>query len=77
VIRARPESTNGLGTAVSSVRQVRSIRANRATTHRVGAAFEGAGAISRWRIDLPNVTNAFEFETIPDIILELGCTAQR
>jgi Tc toxin complex TcA C-terminal TcB-binding domain len=38
--------------------------------------FEGAGAISRWRIDLPNDTNAFEFETISDIVLKLSFNAR-
>jgi hypothetical protein len=38
--------------------------------------FEGAGAISRWRIDLPDDTNAFEFETISDVVLKLGYTAR-
>jgi Tc toxin complex TcA C-terminal TcB-binding domain len=38
--------------------------------------FEGAGAISRWRIDLPMETNAFDFATISDIVLELGYTAR-
>jgi hypothetical protein len=38
--------------------------------------FEGAGAVSRWRIDLPIETNAFDFATISDIVLELGYTAR-
>jgi hypothetical protein len=38
--------------------------------------FEGAGAISRWRIDLPLDSNAFDFETISDVILKLDYTAR-
>jgi hypothetical protein len=38
--------------------------------------FEGAGAISRWWIDLPMETNAFDFATISDIVLEVGYTAR-
>jgi hypothetical protein len=38
--------------------------------------FEGAGAISRWRIDLPKDTNAFDFGTISDIVLKLDYTAR-
>jgi Tc toxin complex TcA C-terminal TcB-binding domain len=39
--------------------------------------FEGAGAISRWRIDLPKETNAFDFATISDIVFELDYTARQ
>jgi hypothetical protein len=39
--------------------------------------FEGGGAISRWRIDLPKETNAFDFTTISDIVLELDYTARQ
>ena len=38
--------------------------------------FEGAGAISRWRIDLPKDTNAFDFDTLSDVILRLNYTAR-
>jgi hypothetical protein len=38
--------------------------------------FEGAGAVSRWRIDLPKDCNAFDFETISDVILKLNYTAR-
>src|SRR5262249_17858483 len=38
--------------------------------------FEGAGAVSRWRIDLPRDTNAFDFNTITDVILRLQYTAR-
>jgi hypothetical protein len=38
--------------------------------------FEGAGAISRWRLDMPQDCNAFDFNTIPDVILHLRYTAR-
>jgi hypothetical protein len=38
--------------------------------------FEGAGAISRWRIDLPQETNAFDFNTLTDVVLLLKYTAR-
>jgi hypothetical protein len=38
--------------------------------------FEGAGAISTWRIDLPKDTNAFDFDTLSDVILKLQYTAR-
>jgi hypothetical protein len=38
--------------------------------------FEGAGAVSRWRIDLPQDCNAFDFDTISDVILRLNYTAR-
>ncbi len=38
--------------------------------------FELAGAISRWRIELPKDTNAFDFDTISDVILNLNYTAR-
>jgi hypothetical protein len=38
--------------------------------------FEGLGAISRWRIDLPKDSNAFDFEAISDIVLKLDYTAR-
>ena len=38
--------------------------------------FEGAGAISRWRIELPRETNAFDFETISDVVLRISYTAR-
>src|SRR4029453_273383 len=31
--------------------------------------FEGAGVISRWRLDLPKESNAFDFDTISDVVL--------
>jgi hypothetical protein len=38
--------------------------------------FEGAGAISRWRIDMPKDCNGFDFDTISDLILRLNYTAR-
>ena len=38
--------------------------------------FEGAGAVSCWRIDLPKDCNAFDFDTISDVILKLSYTAR-
>jgi hypothetical protein len=38
--------------------------------------FEGAGAVSLWRIDLPKDCNAFDFDTISDVILKLNYTAR-
>src|SRR5207248_2845907 len=38
--------------------------------------FEGSGVISRWRIDLPRDCNAFDFETITDVILRINYTAR-
>lgn len=38
--------------------------------------FEGAGAISDWRIDLPKDTNSFERDTLSDVILHLRYTAR-
>ncbi len=38
--------------------------------------FEGAGAASRWRLELPRNTNAFDFETISDVVLHLRYTAR-
>lgn len=38
--------------------------------------FEGAGAISRWRIELPQDTNAFDFNTLSDVVLHLKYTAR-
>ncbi len=38
--------------------------------------FEGSGAISTWRIEMPQDTNAFDFETISDIVLNLNYTAR-
>lgn len=38
--------------------------------------FEGAGAISEWRLELPRETNAFEFGTIGDVLLHIRYTAR-
>ena len=38
--------------------------------------FEGAGAISRWRIALPIETNRFDRDTISDVIMHLRYTAR-
>jgi len=38
--------------------------------------FEGAGVISRWRIELPIDTNAFDFNTLADVVLHLKYTAR-
>jgi len=38
--------------------------------------FEGAGVISRWRLEMPKENNAFDFETISDVILHLKYTAR-
>ncbi len=38
--------------------------------------FEGSGVISRWRIDMPRDCNAFDFETITDVILRINYTAR-
>jgi hypothetical protein len=38
--------------------------------------FEGVGAIGRWRIDLPQESNAFDFETLSDVVLHLKYTAR-
>jgi len=38
--------------------------------------FEGAGAISRWRLQLPQDSNHFDFDTISDVILHVRYTAR-
>src|SRR6476661_7606961 len=38
--------------------------------------FEGAGAISRWRIELPIETNQFDRSTISDVVVHLKYTAR-
>jgi hypothetical protein len=38
--------------------------------------FEGAGVISRWRIDMPKDFNAFDFNTLSDVVLHLKYTAR-
>jgi Tc toxin complex TcA C-terminal TcB-binding domain len=38
--------------------------------------FETAGAISRWMISMPSACNAFDFDTITDVVLKLSYTAR-
>ncbi|MDZ7363649.1 MAG: insecticidal toxin complex protein [candidate division KSB1 bacterium] len=38
--------------------------------------FEFAGAVSRWRIELPQENNQFDVETISDVVLHLNYTAR-
>jgi hypothetical protein len=38
--------------------------------------FEGAGVISRWRLEMPRENNAFDFESISDAILHVKYTAR-
>jgi hypothetical protein len=38
--------------------------------------FEGAGAISRWKIEIPNDIPQFDFETISDVIMHLRYTCR-
>ncbi len=38
--------------------------------------FEGSGAVSKLRLDLPKATNHFDFETISDCILHVNYTAR-
>jgi len=38
--------------------------------------FEGAGVVSTWCIDMPQDCNAFDFETISDVIIRLNYTAR-
>lgn len=37
--------------------------------------FEGAGAISKWRIELPDQFRQFDYDTITDVVLQLRYTA--
>lgn len=38
--------------------------------------FEFAGAVSRWRIELPRANNQFDFDSITDLVLHLNYTAR-
>jgi Tc toxin complex TcA C-terminal TcB-binding domain len=38
--------------------------------------FEGAGAISSWQIDLPIDCNAFDFDSISDVVINLRYTSR-
>ncbi len=37
--------------------------------------FEGAGAISKWRIELPDKFRQFDYDTISDVIIRLRYTS--
>lgn len=37
--------------------------------------FEGAGAVSRWRIEIDPRSNTFDLQTLPDVVLHLQYTA--
>lgn len=38
--------------------------------------FEGAGAISSWRLELPSVIRQFDYDTISDVIVHLSYAAR-
>ncbi|HMK25412.1 MAG TPA: hypothetical protein VK483_05220, partial [Chitinophagaceae bacterium] len=38
--------------------------------------FEGAGAISRWKIEIPNAIPQFDFETIADVVFHIRYTCR-
>ena len=38
--------------------------------------FEGAGAISSWRLELPTALRSFDYDTINDVIIHLSYTAR-
>jgi hypothetical protein len=38
--------------------------------------FEGAGAVSSWRLTLPNSFRAFDYHTITDVIVQISYTAE-
>jgi hypothetical protein len=38
--------------------------------------FEGAGAVSKWRIEIPPATNRFDLRTLTDVILQIQYTAR-
>jgi hypothetical protein len=38
--------------------------------------FEGAGAISRWRLELPTAARQFDYHSISDVVLHLSYTAR-
>lgn len=38
--------------------------------------FEGAGAVSQWRLSMPQGTNYFDFDTITDVVLHVRYTAR-
>jgi hypothetical protein len=38
--------------------------------------FEGAGAVSRWRLELPTEFRQFDYNTISDVVIEMSYTAR-
>ena len=38
--------------------------------------FEGAGAVSRWKLSLPSAFRQFDYQIINDVVLHLGYTAE-
>jgi hypothetical protein len=38
--------------------------------------FEGAGAISKWRLELPTASRQFDYNTISDVVVQLSYTAR-
>lgn len=38
-------------------------------------SFEGAGALSRWRLELPTAFRHFDYRTISDVIVHMKCTS--
>jgi hypothetical protein len=38
--------------------------------------FEGTGAVSRWRLELPTAINQFDYDTISDVIVHVKYTAR-
>ena len=38
--------------------------------------FEGAGAVSKWRLDMPKACNAFDYDTISEVVLRISYTAR-
>jgi hypothetical protein len=39
--------------------------------------FEGGGAVSTWKLDLPNDYRTFDYDTISDVILQIRYTARQ
>jgi hypothetical protein len=39
--------------------------------------FEGAGAVSTWKLDMPNDYRSFDYDTISDVILQIRYTAHQ
>jgi hypothetical protein len=40
------------------------------------AWFEGAGAVARWRFELPTALRAFDYQTISDVVMQIRYTAR-